>query len=196
MSTNIETAFEKAGLKSARKRLDEIVRDKVKFSRSFTQAVNDVLSLCRTDADLMWELCRNHRDQAAADLVRAAAKKKNWGSHNPFENRKSNASPAGRNLCGGETPTKSVPSGRNAESIAAAAVVVTKSLLDTFQVNGQPIGDLTAREVLASAETDARNARFKTMLCTGLPPKGKLRDYLKPADADRAWRLAGGDNGY
>ena len=68
--------------------------------------------------------------------------------------------------------------------------VARLSRLETFTVNGQPIGKLTPREALGWAASRERDARFVRLLCANLPPDSSIAAFRTPEDADRLWDLA------
>lgn len=68
--------------------------------------------------------------------------------------------------------------------------VARLSRLETFTVNGQPIGRLTPREALGWAGARERDARFVRLLCANLPPDSSIAAFRTPEDADRLWDLA------
>lgn len=71
----------------------------------------------------------------------------------------------------------------SAASLAAITGVVQASLLDSFKVNGQSIGDVTAREATAWAGSRERDARFVRMLTENLPQDEKIRKYRTADEA-------------
>ena len=62
--------------------------------------------------------------------------------------------------------------------------------LDDFLVGGEPIGDLTPETVLARADLLERDARFMRLMASGVPPQGRIRDYITPDEAAERWKLA------
>ncbi len=77
---------------------------------------------------------------------------------------------------------------RNA--MAAVGKIASLSILDTFIVNGQPIGDVTSREAKAWAVSRRRDARFVDLLTANLPLDGKIRVYRRPKDSQKLYEQA------
>lgn len=76
---------------------------------------------------------------------------------------------------------------------AAMETVATNtaaSLLDTFKVNGQSIGDLTPREVEGWANSRRRDARFAQLLIAGLPPTKIIRRFRTAEEAATLYQQA------
>ena len=65
-----------------------------------------------------------------------------------------------------------------------------RSLLDTFHINGVALGDCTREQLETRIERNEREARFLTAVVNGLPPGGRVRDYVKPEEADQYWEQA------
>lgn len=86
------------------------------------------------------------------------------------------------------SPAKS--SAVTAGAIVALSNVVRRSLLDSFPINKQPIGDVGRDEAEAWLVSHDRDGRFVRMLIQGVPPKGRIRDYVTPEEAERIYRLA------
>lgn len=63
-------------------------------------------------------------------------------------------------------------------------------ILNSFKVNGEPIGDCTVETVSNAAAKTERDARFMRFLISGLPPTGTIRQYRTDEEAERLWRLA------
>lgn len=72
------------------------------------------------------------------------------------------------------------PSNAGAAAVAAAA---RASILDTFRINGQAIGDVTPAEAAAWARSQRRDVRFVEALIANLPPTEPIRKWRKPEDA-------------
>ena len=69
------------------------------------------------------------------------------------------------------------------DAVAAVAAVARLSLLDTFQANGQPIGNLTPDEASRWAGSRERDARFVRMLTANLPADQPIRKYRTADEA-------------
>lgn len=76
-----------------------------------------------------------------------------------------------------------------------AATIARLSMLDKFKVNGQPIGDLTPVEAVAWAASRERDVRFVKLLTAGVPEDRRIRDHVRPDEADKLYERAqkGGD---
>ena len=72
---------------------------------------------------------------------------------------------------------------RHIGGMAAVGAVAAASLLDTFRVNGQAIGDLTAREAVQWAGSRERDARFVRLLVENLPPDLPIRRFRTADEA-------------
>lgn len=76
----------------------------------------------------------------------------------------------------------------------AVAAVVRLSLLDTFRVNGQPLGDVSAAEARLWAEARGRqarrDARFIELITAGLPDGMPIRRFRRDDEAQAAWAEA------
>jgi hypothetical protein len=62
--------------------------------------------------------------------------------------------------------------------------------LNSFKVNGEPIGDCTAEVVLKVADNHERDARFMRYLASGVPLTGRIRDYKTEDEAATLWKKA------
>mgnify|MGYP001810117610 FL=1 len=79
--------------------------------------------------------------------------------------------------------------GLNAPGAAAAAGRMLErqglSPLDSIQINGKRLRDVTAHEALVCAERLEGKAALIKALCAGVPPTGKIGDYIGDAEAAR-----------
>ena len=75
------------------------------------------------------------------------------------------------------------PGGMTAEGIK-------RRYLDTFLVNGKPIGDCRVEEVDRSADARDRDTRFMRTLVQGLPPAAIVREHRTEEDAAKLWEAA------
>lgn len=87
------------------------------------------------------------------------------------------AKPATRSGGGGGTGDR-----KREETIIKTAIRLSK--LDTFRINGRPIGDCTPEEAEGWAVSRERDARFVRALISGLPPGQPIRNTLKGDEAD------------
>ena len=65
-----------------------------------------------------------------------------------------------------------------------------RNYLNTFLVNGEPIGDLTPETVLARADLHLRDARFMRLLASGVPHGHRIRDFVTEEEAAERWKMA------
>jgi hypothetical protein len=65
-----------------------------------------------------------------------------------------------------------------------------RNYLDTFLVNGEPIGDLTPETVLARADLHERDARFMRLMASGVPHGHRIREFVTPQEAQERWHMA------
>jgi hypothetical protein len=76
----------------------------------------------------------------------------------------------------------------------AVAAVVRLSLLDTFRINGQPLGDVTPAEARLWAEARGRqarrDARFIELIIAGLPDGMPIRRFRRDDEAQAAFAQA------
>lgn len=72
---------------------------------------------------------------------------------------------------------------------------VKLSKLDTFLVNGSPVGDLTPEEAMGWAESRERDARFIRLLTQGLPPGRPIRDSYRGAEVDQMYEMVEHEQG-
>lgn len=87
------------------------------------------------------------------------------------------------------------PSPRHAETIATKLTVHgTLSKLDTFPVNGRPIGDCTPHEVRDWLPSRHRDCRFAEMLISGIPDDMQIRKCIRPDEADKIFLRAGAEH--
>ncbi|MFC5358180.1 hypothetical protein [Azospirillum himalayense] len=79
---------------------------------------------------------------------------------------------------------------RGASIIAAAMAPVRRSLLDSYQINGQPLRAVKVEEADRWAAGRERDARFVKLIITGIPHGGVIGDFVTDSDAERCWELA------
>jgi hypothetical protein len=154
--------------------------------RNWDGARDALIKAVRRDPELMWELFAPYRNQALQAVMTAAATELRRQETPRREPGQRGAGHVGldshRALA---RPTRISPDAIRAVSGTAAA-----TLLDTFRVNGQPIGDLTVREATAWAGKRARDARFVRLLTDNLPPDDVIRKWRTGDDAARMYAIA------
>lgn len=74
--------------------------------------------------------------------------------------------------------------------LTAVNDAATKALLDTFIINGKPIGDVTPIEAASWAASRERDARFVRMLIGGVPENDPIRRWVTQEEAERLYKMA------
>lgn len=177
-----------------------------------------IFDAVRDDAGLLWELFELYRADAvrrimtkiAAEMHAAKADGGRVAADNHVQDApasRPHAQPAASQPRSGETgPIQArQPSSARPASPALSpeekhdltqkarekvAETVRLSMLDTFKIDGQPIGDMNPGVVRSWAADRGREALYVKILTSGMPAVGKVRDYAKPEDADAAWKRA------
>jgi hypothetical protein len=125
-------------------------------------------------------------DLVPADHTRA-------GDRSPDEIRASPVPAAGAQA-GDRAPIEAQKTGVPGAGPRAVAAVVRLSLLDTFRVNGQPLGDVTPAEARLWAEARGRqarrDARFIELIIAGLPDGMPIRRFRRDDEAQAAFAQA------
>ena len=186
------------------RRIMQVAREAIQANpKNWDGAKDAFYAKVRKDADLLWELLAPYRAQAAQFWLTQAASEihaqnrmmadlpKSGGGQCADGNRASNA-PAdetGGQAHGGNQ-SACAPRPSAAAGAAAIANVTRLSLLDTFKVNGQPIGDVTPVEANRWASSRERDARFVRMLTQNLPPDQPIKKYRTPDDAQALYAQA------
>lgn len=179
-----------AGFGLSSERLRDIAIDAfARNPRNWDGARNAIYAAVSHDAALLWELFAPYRGAAVHRLLTDVAQQLRQQEKAGDLVVKTEPRPgAGRSNA--ETQDAIA---RASQSAAAAAVakVVTLSLLDTFKINGCPIGKCTPREALGWASSRERDARFVRLLTANLPldqPIGRYRTDL--AEVQRTYDQA------
>jgi hypothetical protein len=60
---------------------------------------------------------------------------------------------------------------------------VAKSVLDTFLINGRPIGDFTGAEARAWSAAQTKRVRFVEAIANGVPDTKKIREFIQDNEA-------------
>lgn len=76
------------------------------------------------------------------------------------------------------------------DKIGMTAAAHIHRYLETFMVNGKPIGDCTVEEVDRSADHREADVRFMRRLVDGLPPYAVVREHRTEDDAQKIWQSA------
>jgi len=74
------------------------------------------------------------------------------------------------------------------DEIGMTAKAHIRRYLDSFMVNGKPIGDCRVEEVDRSADSREADVRFMRQLTHGLPPTVIIREHRTEEDAAKLWR--------
>jgi len=75
---------------------------------------------------------------------------------------------------------------------AGVARSLKLSILDTFRLNGVPIGDCTGEEIATWADNNDKQSRIARAIGQGVPPTMKARDVLTADEAERRARIVTG----
>jgi hypothetical protein len=168
-------------------RLHEVAMSAVRQSpRNWDGARDALIKAVRADASLIWELFAPYRNQALQAVLTAAATELR---RQEMPRREPGQRGAGHTL-GGDHHAAARPTRISLDAISAVSRTAAASLLDTFQVNGMPLGDVTAREASKWAGARARDARFVRLMAENLPPNDPIRKWRTPEDATAAYALA------
>jgi len=159
----------------------------------------------RGDAALLWEMFAPYRAQAVQRLFTEASSElrelerareikavPSAGGQTQDDNqiccapRAKLQSSGGRGHHSDDDLERPAPSARSTAAMDAVLADVRLSLLDTFIVNGQSIGDLTSEEAIKWAGSRERDARFVRMLTANLPQDQPIRKYRSDPDEVQA----------
>lgn len=141
--------------------------------RNWDGAKDTFLREIRGDAALLWELFAPYRQEAVQLVLAEAAKR--LREQQPV-------------LASAGERQRATP----AAGASAVAGTHLAALLDTFRINGKPLGDVTARRASAWATRRERDARFIRLLVQNLPPDDPIRKW-RTADQAREMYLEAGN---
>lgn len=192
------------------RRLMQVAKEAIKASpRNWDGAKDAFYAKVRKDVDLLWELLAPYRSQAVQLLLTRAAGevREEQRSSSPLretggapgqrcrENQKQLArradlpeSKGGQDVYVGHAAH--APRASAMAGAAAVSAVARLSLLDTFKVNGQPIGDLTPAEANKWADSRERDSRFVRLLTANLPQDQPIKKYRTPDEAQALYAQA------
>ena len=186
------------------RRMMQVAREAIHCSpKNWDGAKDAFYAKVRKDPDLLWELLAPYRAQAAQFWLTQAAAEIHAQNRKLAETPKSggvqspsagHGTPDPANETGGHpardhhNPDALRPTA--AAGAAAIANVTRLSLLDTFKVNGQSIGDVTPVEANRWASSRERDARFVRLLTQNLPPDQPIKKYRTPDDAQALYAQA------
>lgn len=196
--TAMAEALRAAGISPASDRLNEAARQAIEaHPRDYDRAYSQFKSAVMADPGLAWALFARF-EEAAIRPVLAKAAQEYHAKHQPRVARGGGATkpldtsdnpprhanhPTGPGIAGRPDPGKQ---GRD-----AVTAVITRSLLDTFMIGDQPLGDVSASVARAWGNARHREARFIAILTHGVPDNKPLREWIKPEEADAAFKRAG-----
>jgi hypothetical protein len=69
----------------------------------------------------------------------------------------------------------------------AVGAVLRLTMLDTFKIEGTPIGDMQAGAARAWARREGRHVRWVVMLTANMPAADPIRRWISADDADALW---------
>jgi hypothetical protein len=193
--TQLKDAMLAAGLESPADRLREIaVKALAEHANSWEGAKDAVFEAVRHDLALVWQLMGPYRAMAVQRLLVDITR----------EIRGSEQTPGAGHL-GTDSQKTSIPiedagtgnqrtgedTDRHAARGKANAIVASKlmaSMLDTFVIEGRPIGDWHAGEARAWVHRTGRHVRFVEMLTSNIPPHDPIRKWIPPETAADYWQ--------
>jgi hypothetical protein len=83
------------------------------------------------------------------------------------------------------------PSRTQIEANKEVAKSAARNWLRAYMINGQRLGNVTKRELMDSAKSDAVNSRFKALLASRLPTdETKVGDCMTDVDVDKIFAAA------
>lgn len=184
----LKEALRRAGFYSPNERLRDIAIEAMEFYATSNEvAIEKVLCAVRDDLALTWALFTPYDQLAVKKLfndirheMRQDEKARGAGQ-GKIENhtRAAPSQPASRPI----TPAQR-------EAKAQVAEVVRLSLLDTFTIDGRPIGDWQAGEARAWARKTGRHVRWVEMLTSNMPTDDPIRRWITAEDAQGLWQRA------
>lgn len=94
----------------------------------------------------------------------------------------------GRSAVEGHTPNAPAPVPPNRRAAQdSVGTVLRLTMLDTFRIDGMPIGDVQAGVARAWARREGRHVRWVTMLTSNMPAADPIRRWITAEDADEMW---------
>jgi len=206
-------AFRAAGYRSADDRLTDAAKAALAaYPQDYGAAYAAFRTAVCRDAELTWALFGRFEEAAIRPVLsrasqeihqaRRAAMADGAGSRGdrqsedarPASSTHSASAGSGGGRQTGADQGRRAPS---ADSIAARGAAITaaaaRSLLDTFMVNGRPIGDVSAGEARSWARNRKVEWRFVELITAGVMDNQPLRRWVTPDEADAALRRAQAD---
>ncbi len=112
-------------------------------------------------------------------------------------NEESQATPRSEAAKSPASPRASPPLAPNLTQLAdkqtaanRANIAVSLSLLDTFRIDGRPIGDLTPNQARTWARKSSIPPRFVILLTANLPVNDPIRKHRRAEDTEAIWKQA------
>jgi hypothetical protein len=187
--TALSVALRRAGYKPPGERLLEIAeRALAEHPRTNDLARVYIYGAVIEDAELLWEMFANWRGIAADVLLREVVRRRIAARQTIGAKSSQTAIAAAPQGGGSSRPSVQPSAAAKEEARVATAHVLSK--LDTFRVNGKPIGDCTPEEALNWRASRVRDSRFVWLICAGIPAGHRIRDYIKPDDAEAFYQRA------
>ena len=137
--------------------------------------------LALDDASLERALCANYRSAAISALIATYYDDLKTEGKLPGEPRQA-WMPAQR-----PEPARRPSDWMWDDEIGMTAKAHIRRYLDTFLVNGKPIGDCRVEEVDSSVASREADIRFMRELTHGLPPTVIIREHRTEEDAAKLW---------
>jgi len=175
-------------------RLMEIAMQAVRDNpRDWDGAKDALYRAVRNDAGLLWALFEPYRLQAVHKKLTEAAAALRQQERETIDLRLKEAARSGHSRFDNHGEHARSAGSREAATNARAAVVQL-TLLDTFKINGRPIGDCTPREANDWAASRERDARFVRLLTANLPESEPIRKYIRPEEVQHVYTMAEKEN--
>lgn len=179
--TSMAAAFRKAGFVPVEERLAAIARETIEeHPRDYAAAYAAFRDAVRQDVELSWALFARFEEAAIRPVLAKAAEE--------IRRRRTPRVEAGEP---GQSATDNQSAcARSSAGRAAVTAAIARSLLDTFLVNGRPIGDVSAGEARTWGKARRREARFVELLTAGITDDQPLRRWVTPEEAEAAMARA------
>lgn len=196
--TQLGYALRAAGIMTVEDRLRDLAVDVLAVHAHSREAAAQALyAKVRHDTDLLDGLFGPYRDLAVRRLLGAVESEMrkyelaNGGGH---QTRDDHLRPAPSDRLGGgrlsDEPQNRVapapPPGRR-DGQERVGAVLRLTMLDTFKIDGTPIGDMQAGVARAWARREGRHVRWVTMLTANMPAADPIRRWITAEDADALW---------
>ena len=211
--TALADAFGKAGYQAPTDRLRICALIAAQASTNWDGKKDALYALVRHDAEMLWEMFASDRAKAAhallteaADEIHTSRRVQETAAASSAPGQSANANPRStarrapdissgeRGQSTSEHHVWSAPPSRSTatmvDAMVARAAVVQQSLLDTYKLDGKPIGDCTPTMANHWALKHERDARFIRLLTAGLPEDTPIRVHRRAEDTQRLYDAA------